>query len=808
MEMIVMSQIYMNCFKISNLHNISYEYDIYKVSGVNPMVEDYEKYLSNLSISIGSQIKNVVVLTKISDQDCLAVPTESELLQNTFNIGMHQFRLEKENKQFKVEYNQIKPDQITLAKEFLLGAFRNSFIKNNLTLWSDNSRSYFPKRPLNSNDKFRRTDIYRGFSYDIIVTEKEEFAIQIDPIHRYISRYYLDDLINEGIEFNPSVTNPLHCLYEMAHRWFPINVTSILIDKSIGEQMIPDKGMEKDLYTYTLNSANKDVLEYYKNKLKKTDKCIIYQYPYKKGTSLYAAISLARLKYKTDNPDVKRDHQYATILGPTKRIEIASSFVEKYFGQAMLGNVSILPSQIPLEIKAKIFPVPDILSGQNKILHIRQGNEEGVNIEDLGKTRLKNIMQYGVIDQNSPLLETHLLVPDTISSNSELIRNFKENVENLIKRITKQDFSLKYTEYKVNTSHTLREQFHAIDEVIRSNNLNSGVIVIILPRNAKKHLHHQIKREYYKNFQLQCVDENTLSSYFIQTVNENGHRISELNSNKGRSYQSYINCIVLGILQVHRRWPSCLKSPLNYDAYIGVDVLNGFVGFTFIYKNAKICYFKPEPLPTSQRGFKERINGKLFHDIIYNQLTNDIKLYGLNIRSVVLHRDGICFKTEKAAFRAALKKVFNKEIQYGIVEIHKTSTVKIRLLRKNNENTYSNPKLGTYYIFGNGKNDAIISTTGYPFDKHQDNRGGYEGTSSPLHVRVVAGNCNFEKIVQDVFNLSVLCWSAPAKSSRLPITIKLSDDFLEPIASRIDEIEDFNEEEYELSNKNDLEVYI
>ncbi len=50
-------------------------------------------------------------------------------------------------------------------------------------------------------------------------------------------------------------------------------------------------------------------------------------------------------------------------------------------------------------------------------------------------------------------------------------------------------------------------------------------------------------------------------------------------------------------------------------------------------------------------------------------------------------------------------------------------------------------------------------------------------------VSANSGDANIRKVLQDVFSLSQLAYSAPDRPCRLPLTIKLTDTFLEAIAS-------------------------
>jgi len=112
----------------------------------------------------------------------------------------------------------------------------------------------------------------------------------------------------------------------------------------------------------------------------------------------------------------------------------------------------------------------------------------------------------------------------------------------------------------------------------------------------------------------------------------------------------------------------------------------------------------------------------------------------------------------------------------GVVEIHKQSAYPLRMAEGTGLDSLDNPRVGGWFRIN--EKEGIVCNTGVPFLT--------QGTTKPLHVRIADGNLEIEKVLQDVFALSNLTWSAPDKCQRLPITTKLGDTFLRPIASPAD----------------------
>jgi hypothetical protein len=86
------------------------------------------------------------------------------------------------------------------------------------------------------------------------------------------------------------------------------------------------------------------------------------------------------------------------------------------------------------------------------------------------------------------------------------------------------------------------------------------------------------------------------------------------------------------------------------------------------------------------------------------------------------------------------------------------------------------------------RHEGVVCTTGFPFR--------FPGTVNPLFIRIIAGDLDIEKILEDTFDLSQLCWPAPDRCIRLSIDLKLCDDNLRANAADADEDEgQFGEEE-------------
>jgi hypothetical protein len=797
-----MQHAYLNSFEILNIKDLTFHYDLFKVSGVHPSVEDYDKSLSALVKKVGSEIRNIVVLTKLDGVNHLAIPTSAEIPQPKQTVGVHIFELEKLDSSGVIRFMEIEPERLLLAQEFLRGAIRRFLMRNRTELWGDGSGSYFTKTPHFRNS---RLQVYGGFSFEVIITEDKKFAVTIDVSSRYVSPFTVKELLHNGTTLNVSPRKSLHCLYEMCQDWFSIDVTGIL-DTAVSEQHFSFDGEDRTVYEHTLKGAMPEVLQEYTKKMQPSDRTITFRYPNKRSQlTLHAASSLARPKYSTEHEYAKEVHR-RSILAPDRRISLAASYLRKYLSGITLDGKKIQLSSAPLKIPSTVFSVPDILVGNHQVIHVKNGIDQGIRLEELGRERLRSFLKNGVLDKESAFRQTYFLVPDTMIGLKDVLADFQARITELLRQVSNQQFPLRVIPYQLANAFTLKDQFNSIDAAIHGIGTQTGCLIVLLPKNGRPGLHNQLKKAYYKNYWMQCAKEERLLSFFEQGADHEGNTLFQVIPSEERRYNSYVRYFVLGLLQVHRRWISCLKTRLHYDIHLGIDVLNDFWGFTFVYEGGKHCYFDLEQRPSSQRDYKEKIPKNKMYSMVYKALKDHISSLYLKPKTLLVHRDGRSFDSEIHGLEKAIQQLIDERVlpedfSVGVVEIHKSTATKVRLVQRQDGSTqFENPTIGSYYIFGASTTEAAIATTGYPFSKSGNNPFGFDGTALPLLIKLVHGNLKLVKVAEDIFRLACLAWSAPDKASRLHLPIKLGDDYLEPIASKIEE-DDFEEEAQELAEE-------
>ena len=546
-----------------------------------------------------------------------------------------------------------------------------------------------------------------------------------------------------------------------------------MTDSPITEQLFYS---EKDnqtynVYDYTLENCGSPRSDLIKQ-LDPNSTAIIYQYPYK-TIERYGAASLCFKTYKTNDSKVWNLHPHS-ILKAAQRLYKSNNLIDKYFQEIPFGiSTKLLVAAQPLKKSVERFNIPDLLFGNGQVLHVKQDSEDiGVDIIDYGKTRMSLLLDEKVGLLVKELLQLqYIFVPKSLARS--IAKKFQINFEYQMKKFLSHSYNIKHIVYDDEKAKNLRQQVEAIKGAIEENDIDRGCALLILPEKAHPDLHNFIKRELFEILQFQCINAAKLKSFLL--LNKNNEY--DLNDKKKGKYFGYIRYIALGMLLVNRQWPFALKDSLYHDVYIGIDVLNNVAGFTYIYNGGKNCYFRYYP---SVQG--EKLTERQIFSILKKDLQKDISALSLQPHSIVIHRDGRSYTEEHKGFIKAINSLQKEgflfeDVQVGVVEIHKTSSARLRLYYEQDE-IIDNPTIGDYFIIDD--REGIICTTGWPFN--------FFGTANPLHTKVAYGSLDIKYILSDVFGLAQLgSWSAPDKAARYPATIKVGDTFLEPIASHSDD---------------------
>lgn len=684
--------------------------------------------------------------------------------------------------QTSLSLNNPTEDDQRIITDFLDFNLRSALYSDEKRLWKGSSPYiFYIKDPKTLGYGTNRVDLYPGFSCRTQFLPNIGFGLVIDTQSMFLDAQSL-------AEHNANKENwrrwiKRHFLYEFGDHWYFIQLKNIE-KKSIQEAQFADAatGSTTNLFDYLTRKFKGRKPEF--GALKPDDLAITYGSANQQGER-YAASSLVRLRYQTSEPQAQAFHK-KTILTPDVRLQELQSIIETYLSQKIrLEGITLDIAKEAASVPYRFFPIPSQRFGKDKILPRPQTHLQGIREYWSKRKNWLDDSNIGIYLGNDEISSHYLMLPVSITDDEDTAEKIEHDIKEKVQSYSPVPYNPKlvvWDDKKARSIPQIRTEISQRKELM----IKAGVscAVVVLPQGRSKadigKLRRHIKKVFSPEVRVKCVQASELIRFM--------HGVQNDKDKGARRYQSYLENTALDILVTsgYRLW--VLNEPLHYDLYIGIDVLNNIAGFTFVAGGGAICRFT-----SSQSEQKEQLSAEQVSEVLGKHLREIIprfkQLYGRLPQHLVIHRDGRWFSTESQGFNAITTKLYQEgllpeKMVKGVVEIQKTSAQRWRLFAREkkhgtNESSIYNPIVGSYFKFT--AKQGLICTTGAP--------GRIPGTSKPLVANIVEGNLDIEKVLRDIYWLSVLAWTKPDGVQSLPITIKLADTWLEPIGAAISENE-------------------
>jgi hypothetical protein len=769
-----------NRFEITNRDELSIAYRLLAVSGLPPG-DHYDKNLNQLLKQVRYELKQPVALVRRGDAPCLAIPADAPLPGLEQRLMPHVARLEAREETYPLELDRLDSETTPIAAAFLQYAFRRP-LWGHQDLWEDGNRCY-RKRPLNGEDPRATINLHPGFVWGVEAEGDGRLVLAVDTCNRYVDRLWLPErLAKDGKE--PRDCFLRHCLYHFGHQWYIVQLLQPT-GLSVAEQefVLEDTGRIAKLLTYTREKCGPNLPPWIRE-IDAASPAVLYRYPGSQKER-HGALALCKLTYRTADVETAQLHR-RSILDPAQRMEHMAGVVRRHFQHARLGGQPIRVATTPLEFKRRVFRVPAQRFGQNRVLAVAPvaavpepvqpsaAVTDRVPIRDLGRRRLDLLLSpdAGPLDK-TPFDAQYMLMPYSLARaiNDDFERRFIDAMREVSGQL---GYTARRIMYDDRQATSLFKQLQAIKQALEQNGIRRGYALLVLPLRAKPQLHHHIKAQLWPDLQIQCARADKLQGFYQPFRVRGGYCMAP---DRARKFASYLRNCALAMLVVNRKWAWSLATPLHYDVYVGIDVLNHVAGLTFVYDQGRQIEFHDYKSKQA-----ERLTSPQLREILVRHLREGLAERDQRPHSLVIHRDGRAFPSEQAGIRAAVRDLQRDgllpiDVVVGIVDIRKTTAVPPRVFEGNHLQAAANPTIGSYRVYG--ARHGIVCTTGWPFS--------FPGTARPLSVVIADGGLNIEWVLEDIFALSQPVFTAPDRCERLPLTIKLADDLLEPIAAALDD---------------------
>jgi hypothetical protein len=771
-------------FEVRNASSLKLDYRLVTIEGFLGAVHGdddlVEKNLNLLAKLVAIKAQTPVAIVRQDGTPYLAIPAAKSLPQEEYTLtpsvvslrprdAVHQLRLDDQQHRH-------------IALKFIEFSLRGP-LNRDPELWSSSPRSFMRKRPVNFRESDREVDLFEGFHFHLRFFEGRLF-LGVNLSYKYIDSSWLVD------RFKPEDLRHLkmrHLLYHFGNQFYVVQLLDVLNQTISTARFVPNGSREAvSVFDYT-RSVWKDNPPQWITGLNPDSLAITYRSPGRDQTR-FAAAALAKLIHRTDDPEVCALHR-RSIKSPSERFRFTHDIVERYFSRTRFGETDLCISPTPHTVNLRSFPVPPLEFGQGQVLRVSNHPSAGsISLKDLPARRMSMLLdpQAGFA-VTSPLDAQYILVPQTLDR--EVAADFRKTLEATVRGFIHTPYKLDIVLYDDRNTKTLKQQVDAITGALATGRVSHGHGVLVLPAHAKRGLHNYVKSRLKDTIQVQCVAASKVSSFYQTSMRTPSHQVAPRPELRGK-YTSYLRYTALGLLIVNRQWGWVLPQGTHYDAYISFDVLNNHAAFSFFYRGGKECLVRTHPSRQKEKLLRTQVR-----QIVYDGLKQDLAR-GIPITSIVLRRDGRLFESEWLGFRDAIELLKREGLLAenaidGAVEVQKTATNGIRVAQVGLDG-HRNPKIGLALPLSNS--EGIVCNTGYPFR--------INGSVNPLHVRVARGSLDLMNILEDTFRMSLLSYPVPDRVMRLPIDMKLCDEFLRAVASESDEDEALYGEDTQLEAVN------
>lgn len=782
-----MSQIETNIYLIENLGELRCKYRLYEVKGLPIDTDEYDKNIQLLVTTLTKMTRSPCVSFRAKESTLVAQLEGFPDLPESVNLVRFNAKIERLSDLHELKFDALDTLTENLVQRFLQGIIQVK-LYNNPSLWQPSAgHPFYDKSP---DPEFRRmsndVDLFRGFAFRVVVLPGKRIGLCVDVRSKYVSRTALPTKIMRQ-EFKEKFEG-MNCIYEYGNRWYEIKIAG-LNNQNASQQTVPPDNISlfDDVHKKAGIFKSQNLLALPKD-------CSVLIYYTNSGEQRNVPSGLCRQSFGTEHPQVSQFH-FKTIKKPYVRRKEIQFVVDRNFRDLTFGSVKIRLAEKPLVIGSEKFTIPDLLFGKDKILSLR--NTPKAVCCSLAEFPFKK--KELLYSNDAGILTKKKLDPQYIILPKSVYESFgfkvKEDIQKEFQRLFCPENEVSYMPIPIVYDDSIQKSIYtvarAIIRAVEANDAKDGFGLVMIPEIKSKRMK---KEDELANIIMRELREREIYvSVIHSTVSAESHELGTLDSGRQGwklvsdkrqqgKYKGYIKNVVLNkILILNSCWPFALKTPLNSDLVVSIDVKNRTAGFTVVHKNGSDITFY-----SSISEQKERLGKKHICTKVIEILKQEQDTLPSTVRSITIYRQGKLFSCEKEGIIQALDIVSEsglipRDYQCTFVEIKSTSRVPFRLFEvepmsgAQMEMVY-NPVIGTYMLVS--EKEAFVCTTGPPYE--------HGGTTKPLHLVKGDGLLDMQKISEDVFYLANLTWTKIDDCSRLPLIVKMNDIRLREFAGEYD----------------------
>lgn len=783
-----------NVFRIINADALSSKYRLYRIKGLDNAPDEHYQNRQAIIKKLSFSLMSPVTIIEREGLYFLVIQSGSKAPPASMSVTRTVVTFEACDGEIVLNFAVRSPENDGICLRFL-DFWIQGVLFASTEFWQPSAgKSFFRKSSEMLNDDLVK---HTGFAVRAVITPDNFLGLCVDATSKTIGIHPLPSRLSRD-EFSTKWKGQTF-VYRFGHKWYEIQAIG-LSDQTVTEYIIPDT--KTTLLDYTVQKCRKPIPD---ELAEVAHDASILLYFSNRDETKSAIAPLCYPVYGTSYGQAGQQHGH-TILRPDKRRELIHQFVRENLRNLRLGNSPVLLDTRPEEVEPRMFLVPDVRFGNNKVLSVRStANTQHVSLDALGQTRLALLKDKAVgFYTRDPLQRQYLILPQSVADSygDQFIDDLKRAMGDLFPH----PYDPVLVTYNDRTAKTFAKQGNAILDAVKSECTKPGYAVVMVHRTtdgkagSEDQLAAMVIRKLYEHdpqIYAAVIHSDVGRECYSQPVGNTSYAVRP---EKRGKLAGYLRMVAINkVLLTNQRWPFVLETRLNADLTIGLDVKHHTVGLVVVGSNGGDI----QVLPPKKSTGKEKLSERRMQAYLVEAIRLAAKQRPASLKTILLQRDGRIFETEIKGAHAAVEQLKREQVlpsdaTLTIIEISKSAPVRLRLFDvtlKGSRPTVENPQVGNYCIIN--ETEGYLCSTGRAFP--------HKGTVRPLHVRRIEGPLSIQECLEDVFYLTCLTWTRPEDCSRNPVSMKLNDRFLAEVATDFDqdalEIEAILDEEFELEEQ-------
>jgi hypothetical protein len=657
-----------------------------------------------------------------------------------------------------VKAKSASKEELQVAGEMLKRAVSDSFGRHQNKFWRKHWNLYFRIEPENYEKTKDEVYAYRGLRFAVVFMPNGSPWLAADIITTY-----------RGIRSLAQYSRPdreIKLYYHISDQLDIDDRATFLRDNGPSKipcRFVAESGKTVSEFSFMAGNERKNVRNYYYERynisLPADDAAVFVQ---DRGSSERWPVPASRLFpiFTTEHDEVS-GCSVTPFLSPVDRIRLISTFLID-LDDIQFGGEPITIEQKPFVTDRSYFTAPTLEFRDGQTLAI----DEKLPIENAfanyRKGKLENLYKHGTFSEQS-LADLVLVYPDNLARQirEALQKQLSEQIRDLsgaAPRFSRQ------IEYRLGNQPASGVGLLKIADDLARNNDGSFIPIVVLAEAFRDRVYELLKHR-FRSMPSQCVTEKTVKQLF-----KNGNAVGG----------SRLRNLALAILTAGGIQPWVLAKPLNYDFYMGVDLLFNQVIYVFVCGKGGRYVWVRRGTPRKRHPLTEKIDQFELADQFAEGI-RDAKKLGVDVNSAIVHRDGRWWSNEDQALMDAVTRLQSENAisvacQVGVVEVHKSHfPTRLFTVTDDAAQPFENPIPGSYLVLNDS--EILLTSTGQPGPWDRQHR-----TASTLLLRIVRSPkinpLDIMKIGADTYELTHLNWNAPEIEISLPVTIRWSDERL------------------------------